>query len=112
MLKSVATMLPCYQNGVEGATACKGSSWIHSIQCHINNTGYVIIVDSPDEEEHGTTHTGLIKASWSKHPQKSLLISNMLQELKDNVNSNNKLKAFVQALIKPATAYSNQSPIT
>jgi len=41
--------------GVEGTTACQGSSWIHSIQCHINNTGYVC---SPDEEEHGTAHTG------------------------------------------------------
>ena len=52
--------------GVEGATACQGSSWIHSVRCHINNTNYIIVC-SPDEKGHGRVHTGL--ASRSRHPK-------------------------------------------
>jgi len=71
-----------------------------------------MLTDQMKKDEEAHIHTGLIKATWSEHAQKSSLITNTLQELKDNVNSNNKPQAFVQALTKPAAAYSIQSPMT
>jgi len=55
--------------GVEGTTACQGSSWIHSIRRHSSNTSHISTDRIKKKMEE--SHAGLIKASWSKHPEKS-----------------------------------------
>jgi len=93
--------------GVEGTTACQGSSWIHRIRCHSSNTSSII--PRPDEEGHGRVSYRIdqgelmIKAStkdlsfpiyyksWSSYSSVIWLFS-----YKSN---NNKFQVF----IKPAT---------
>jgi len=96
--------------GVEGTTACQGSSWIHSIRCHVNNTNCIIIC-SPDEDEDGRVSFRIdqgelmIKASTKElsFPIHHKSWGKQLQFCYKS-NNNNKFQVFDQVFIKPATA--------
>jgi len=66
--------------GVEGTTACQGSSWIHSIRRHSSNTSH-ISTDRMKKKMEESIPDWSRRVDWSKHPKRAHF-SNTIQELK------------------------------